>query len=162
MTVANNAVTLNLSPFLDQVKQLVAQGFTLADRIPAVNVQFTLFQSDDIGEVQTAYDLLDKLGYWLPFVVLALVVLGVYVVPHHRRAAVLAGVAIFVMMLVVAGVLAYVRHRYLDSLPPERSQAANAVAFDTIALFLRATVRSVALIALALALGAFPALSRPA
>lgn len=156
VTVGNDAVTLNLSPFLDQVKQrLVAQGFTLADRVPAVNVQFTLFESEDIGKVQTAYDLLDKLGYWLPSAVLALVVLGVYLVPNHRLAAVVAGVAIFLTMLVVAGVLAYIRHRYLDSLPPERSRPANAVVFDTMVRFVRVTLRSVALVALALALGAF-------
>jgi hypothetical protein len=156
VTVADNAVTLNLSPFLAQVKQrLVDQGFSLAARIPAVNAQFTLFQSDQIPKVQRAYRLLDKLGYWLPFIVLALIVLGAYLVPHHRRAAIVAGLAVTATMLIIAAVLAYVRHRYLDALPPERSRDANAAVFDTIVRFLREALRSVALIGLALAIGAF-------
>lgn len=156
VTVSDNAVTLDLGPFLTQVKQqLVDRGFTLADRIPAVNTQFTLFQSEDIGKIQRGYDLLDTLGYWLPFVVLALIVLGAYLVPNHRRAAIVAGVLVFLTMLLIGGALAYVRHRYLDALPPERSRDANAVIFDTIVRFLRVTLRSVAIIALALAFGAF-------
>jgi hypothetical protein len=153
VTVANDTVTLDLSPFLTQVKQqLVSQGFSLADRIPAVNVQFTLIESDQIGKIQRGYDLLDKLGYWLPFVVLALVVLGAYLAPNHRLAAILA---IFVTMLLVAGALAYIRHRYLDALPPQRSRDANAVVFDTMVRYLREGLRSVAVVALAVALGAF-------
>lgn len=155
VTVANNTVTLDLGPFLAQVKQeLVARGFTLAERIPAVNAQFTLFQSEDIGKIQRGWNLLDKLGYWLPLIVVALLVLGIYLVPHHRRAAVIAGVAVFATMLILAAALAIVRNRYLNGLPPERSRAANEVIFDTIAHYLKVTLRSVALVALALALGA--------
>jgi hypothetical protein len=40
-------------------------------------------------------------------------------------------------------------------LPPERSRDANAVIFDTLVHFLRVTLRSVAVVALALAFGAF-------
>ena len=156
VTVSDNTVTLDLGPFLTQVKQdLVTRGFTLADRIPAVNARFTLVESDQIGKVQRAYDLLDKLGYWLPVIVLVLVVLGIYLVPNHRRAAIVAGVAIFVTMLLIAAALAIVRNSYLNALPPERSRDANAAIFDTIVHFLRVALRSVAVIALALAFGAF-------
>jgi hypothetical protein len=156
VTIANNAVTVNLAPFLGEVKQrLVDQGFSLASRIPAVNAQFTIFESEDISKVQRGYDLLDKLGYWLPFIVLGLFVIGAYLVPNHRRAAIVFGLAVAVTMLIMGAALAYVRHRYLDALPPERSQEANAVLFDTIVRFLRQTLRSVALIALAVAIGAF-------
>jgi hypothetical protein len=156
VTIADNAVTVNLAPFITQVKQqLVDSGFSLASRIPAVNAQYTLFQSDDIGKVQRAYSLLDTLGYWLPFIVLAIFVLGAYVVPHHRRAAIVFGVAVTVTMLILASALAYVRHRYLDALPPQRSREANAAVFDAIVRFLREGLRSVALVALAVAIGAF-------
>jgi hypothetical protein len=156
VTVADNAVTVNLAPFLAQVKQqLVDRGFSLASRIPAVNAQFTLLESEDIGKVQRAYSLLDTLGYWLPFIVLAIFVLGAYIVPHHRRAAIVFGVAVTLTMLILAAVLAYVRHRYLNALPPERSREANAVLFDAIVRFLREGLRSIALVALAIAIGAF-------
>jgi hypothetical protein len=156
VTVSDNAVTVNLAPFLAQVKQqLVDRGFSLASRIPAVNAQFTVLESEDIGKVQRAYSLLDTLGYWLPFIVLAIFVLGAYIVPHHRRAAIVFGVAVAVTMLILGAVLAYARNRYLNGLPPQRSRAANEVLFDTVVRYLREGLRSVALIGLAVAIGAF-------
>jgi hypothetical protein len=156
VTIADNAVTVNLAPFLAQVKQqLVDRGFSLASRIPEVNAQYTLFQSEDIGKVQRAYSLLDTLGFWMPFIVLGIFVLGAYIVPHHRRAAIVFGIAVAVTMLILGAALAYVRSRYLNALPPERSRDANAVVFDTLVRFLREGLRSVALIALAIAIGAF-------
>jgi hypothetical protein len=156
VTIANNAVTVDIAPFVAQVKQqLVDSGFSLASRIPVVKAQYTLFQSNDIGKVQRAYSLLDTLGYWLPFIVLAIFVAGAYLVPNHRRAAIVFGLAVTVTMLLLGAVLAYARHRYLDGLPPERSRDANAAAFDTIVRFLKEGLRSVALIALAVAIGAF-------
>ena len=49
VTVEGDTVSLNLAPFIQTVKQqLVAQGFTLAERIPQVDKSFVLFQSEDI------------------------------------------------------------------------------------------------------------------
>ncbi|HET9559526.1 MAG TPA: hypothetical protein VFS70_20490, partial [Actinomycetota bacterium] len=45
VTVEGDTVSLNLAPFIQTVKQqLVAQGFTLAERIPQVDKSFVLFQ----------------------------------------------------------------------------------------------------------------------
>ena len=51
--ISNNAVSVNLATLIDTVKQrLVDRGFTLAERLPPVNAQFTIFQSDDITKAQ--------------------------------------------------------------------------------------------------------------
>jgi hypothetical protein len=156
VTVSDDAVSVNLATFITVVKQaLLDQGFTLAERIPAVNAEFTVLESVDIGKAQRAYAVLDTLGYWLPFAVLALLVAGAYIAPNHRRAVIAFGVATTVTMLLLAGLLAYVRHRYLDAVPPEGSRAAAAVIFDTLVRFLRETLRSAALLGLAFAVGAF-------
>src|SRR4029453_9038035 len=45
VTVENDTVSVNLAAFIQTVKaQLVASGFTLAERIPEVNASFVLFQ----------------------------------------------------------------------------------------------------------------------
>ena len=59
--VSNNAVSVNLATVIDTVKQrLVDRGFTLAERLPAIDAQFTIFQSDDITKAQTAFRLLER------------------------------------------------------------------------------------------------------
>ena len=45
---------LNLGPLVAQVKQrLVQQGFTLANRIPVVDRQITVFRSEDVAKART-------------------------------------------------------------------------------------------------------------
>jgi hypothetical protein len=155
--VKGDTVSIQLATLINTVKQrLVSQGFSLADRIPAVNAEFTILQSADIPKIQRGYKLLDTLGYWLPFIVLGLGVLGIYVVPHHRRAAIVAGIALALGMLLVAILLALARHRYLNAVPPAQLPPdAAAVLFDTIIRFLREALRAIALIGVVLAAGAF-------
>jgi hypothetical protein len=155
--VQGDTVSIQLATLITTVKQqLVNQGFSLAQRIPAVNAEFTLFQSADIPKVQRGYRLLNTLGYWLPFIVLGLGVIGIYVVPHHRRAAIVAGLALAFAMLLVAILLALARHRYLNAVPPAQLPPdAAAVLFDTVVRFMRESLRAVALIGVILAAGAF-------
>ena len=80
---------------VDTVKQrLIDRGFTLAERIPAVNATFTVFESADVGKVQKAFNLLDTLGYWLPFILVAMAGLGIYLAPNHRTAFIWTGVGV--------------------------------------------------------------------
>src|SRR4051795_6390424 len=157
VSIKNNAVTVDLGPFLNVVKQrLVANGFDLTARIPQVNATFTVFESPDIGKVQKAFNLLDTLGYWLPFILVALAGLGIYLAPNHRLAFVWTGIGVALAMLVMALALQYARSRYLAGvpasvLPPD----AAAVLFDTVVRYLREAVRALALIGVLAALGAF-------
>ena len=157
VTVQNNAVSVNLATFVNTVKQrLIERGFSLAERIPTVNATFTIFESADVGKVQKAFNLLDTLGYWLPFVLLALAGLGIYLAPNHRLAFIWTGLGVALAGLVTALALQYARSRYLQGvpaavLPPD----AAAVIFDTIVRYLREAIRSLALVGLLFAIGAF-------
>jgi hypothetical protein len=85
--VENDTVSINLAAFIQTVKaQLIAAGFTLAERIPQVNASFVVFQSKDITRARSAFNLLTTLGNWLPVIALLLLGLGVYVARDHRRA----------------------------------------------------------------------------
>jgi hypothetical protein len=157
VTVANDTVTLNLGPFIQTVKQrLVAQGFTLAERIPQVDKSFVLFQSEDITRARSAFNLLNTLGVWLPVVALVLIGLGVYVAKDHRRALIGAGLGVAAGMLALALGLAVFRSIYLDGVPAEvLPHDAAAVLYDTIVRFLRAGLRTILVLGLVVAAGAF-------
>jgi hypothetical protein len=157
VTVENDTVSVNLAAFIQVVKdQLVASGFTLAERIPEVNASFVLFQSADITRARSAFNLLNTLGIWLPIIALLLIAVGVYVAKDHRRALVGAGIGIAVAMVVLALGLAVFRSIYLDAVPAQvLPHDAAAVAYDTIVRFLRLGLRTVLVLALIVAAGAF-------
>jgi hypothetical protein len=157
VTVENDTVSVNLAAFIQTVKaQLVASGFTLAERIPEVNASFVLFQSKDITRVRSGFNLLNTLGVWLPIIMLILLVLGVYVAKDHRRALVGAAVGVAVSMVVLALALAIFRSIYLDAVPANLlPHDAAAVLYDTIVRFLRLGLRTILVLALVVAAGAF-------
>jgi hypothetical protein len=157
VTVENDTVSVNLAAFVQTVKaQLVASGFTLAERIPEVNASFVLFQSKDITRVRSGFNLLNTLGVWLPIIMLILLVLGVYVAKDHRRALVGAAVGVAVSMVVLALALAIFRSIYLDAVPANLlPHDAAAVLYDTIVRFLRLGLRTILVLALVVAAGAF-------
>ena len=157
ITVENDTVSLNLAPFIQTVKQrLVDAGFSLAARVPEVNASFVLFQSADITRARRAFNLLDTLGVWLPVAALVLLAAGVYVARDHRRALVGAGVGIAVAMVVLALGLAVFRSIYLDAVPASiLPHDAAAALYDTIVRFLRAGLRTVLVLGLVVAAGAF-------
>jgi hypothetical protein len=157
VTVTGDSVSVNLAAFIQTVKQqLTAAGFTLAARIPEVNASFTVFQSADIARVRSAFNLLNTLGIWLPVIVLILLVLGVYVAKDHRRALVGAGLGVAAGMVVLALGLAVFRSVYLNGVPADvLPHDAAAVLYDTIVRFLRAGLRTILVLGLVVAAGAF-------
>lgn len=157
ISAQGDTVTLNLAPVIDQVKtRLVAEGFTLAQRIPTVDRSFVLVQSDAVTQGQSAYRLLNTLGVWLPVIALVLFAGGVLLARDRRRAIVRGSLGVAGAVLVFGVGLAVARIAYLDAVPPDvlSEQAAGNV-FDTIVRFLRTGLRSVAVLALLVALGAF-------
>jgi hypothetical protein len=157
VTVQDDTVSINLAAFIQTVKQqLVAQGFSLAARIPQVDVSFTVFQSQDIVRARNAFNLLNTLGVWLPVIALILLAIGVYVAKDHRRALIGAGLGVAIGMLVLALTLAIFRSLYLDAIPTQvLPHDAAAVLYDTIVRFLRAGLRTILVLGLVVAAGAF-------
>jgi hypothetical protein len=157
ITIENDTVSVNMAAFIETVKQqLVAAGFSLAERIPAVDVSFVLFQSRDITRARAGFNLLNTLGVWLPIVALILLALGVYVAKDHRRALVGAALGVAIGMVVLALALAVFRSVYLDGVPASvLPHDAAAVLYDTVARFLRLGLRTILVLALVVAAGAF-------
>jgi hypothetical protein len=157
VTVENDTVSLNMAAFIETVKQrLVDSGFTVAARIPTVDASFVLFHSEDITRVRSGFNLLNTLGVWLPVIAIVLLVLGVYVAKDHRRALVGAALGVAVSMVVLALALTVFRSIYLDAVPAAvLPHDAAAVLYDTIVRFLRLGLRTVLVLGLVVAAGAF-------
>jgi len=157
VTVENDTVSIDLAPLIQTVKQrLVAQGFTIAERIPAVDASFVLFRSADLTRARSGFNLLTTLGNWLPVIALLLLALGVYVAKDHRRALVGAGLGVAAGMLALALALAVFRSIYLNGVPADvLPHDAAAVLYDTIVRFLRAGLRTILVLGLVVAAGAF-------
>ena len=157
LSAQGNTITLNLGPIIAQVKtQLVAQGFSLASKIPTIDKSFVLVQSDSISTAQGFYRTLNTLGVWLPIVTLVLLVAGVVLARERRRALLKGALGLTGAMLVLGIALAIARSWYVSTTPANvlTGQAAGDV-FDTLVRFLRTALRMVAVLGLVVALAAF-------
>ncbi|MHA3722547.1 hypothetical protein ACXR2T_01580 [Leucobacter sp. HY1910] len=107
ITVARGQqLQLELKPVIEAVKtQLVAQGFPLADSIPAVSGSIVIAEDASIGVYLAIYQTVVAVGIWLPWV--TLIVLAVGVLVARRRAFALAGASgavLLSMVLVGSGI----------------------------------------------------------
>jgi hypothetical protein len=155
--VRNGQVTLDLAPLEAVAKQdLVARGLTVAGKIPIVHATFALFPSKNLVKAQKAYRLINDLKIVLPIVTLVLLGLGVFIARRPRRALIGAGLGFAASMLVLAAGLLIARNLYLSSvpagtLPPD----AAAAAFDILVRFIRTALRTLLVVGLVVAVGAF-------
>jgi hypothetical protein len=157
VSAQGDTVTLNLGPIIEHVKKvLVAQGFSLAEKVPTVDRSFVLVQSDSVTKVQTFYRVLNNLGAWLPLVALALLAIGVFVASNRRKALLRGSLGVVAAMLVLGVALAVLRALYAQSTPGNvlTAEAAGNV-FDTLVTYLRTGLRAAAVFGLLLALAAF-------
>jgi hypothetical protein len=157
ITISNGQVVLNLGPFIDIVKKdLVARGFTLANSIPAVNPTFALFSAKELVKAQSGYRALNDLKIVLPILTLVLIAAGVYIARSHRRALIGAGLGFAASMALLGVALAIARSIYLNSVPNNVLPAnAAAVMYDTLIRFIKDGLRTLLVVGLIVAIGAF-------
>jgi hypothetical protein len=154
--VSNGQVTLDLAPLIAVAKQdLVAHGLTIAGKIPIVHATFALFPSKNLTKAQSAYRLINDLKIVLPIVTLVLLGLGVLAARGHRRALIGAGLGFAASMLVLGAGLAIARAFYLNSVPASASADAAAAAFDILVRFIKTALRTLLVVGLIVAAGAF-------
>ena len=150
--ISDNAVTVSLATVIESVKQrLVDRGFALVERLPSIEAQFTIFQSEDITKAQTAFRLLSTLNTVLPVLLLLLLAAALAIARHRRRTLVAAMLAIAASMLLLGVVLNAFRVVYLDALPSTVDIDAAAAVYDTLVWFIRLNLRALLVLSLAVA-----------
>jgi hypothetical protein len=157
VSVSNGQVVLSLGPFINLIKQdLVKRGFTLVSKLPAINPTLSLFSAKYLVKAQTGYRLINDLKIVLPILALLLLGAGVYVARSHRRALIGAGLGLAASMLVLAAGLLIFRGVYLNSVPNNVLPAdAAAALFDTLVRFIKEGLRTILVVGLVVAAGAF-------
>jgi len=108
LTVTEGTIQLQLGPFVEAIKQrLVANGFPLAGRIPPVTTAIDLVQLDpqSVAQAQAGYRLLSVVAEWLPWLLLLLPALALFLARDLRRTVIACGLA--VTAGVVVGWLAF-------------------------------------------------------
>ncbi|MEU8514668.1 hypothetical protein AB0C76_24175 [Kitasatospora sp. NPDC048722] len=155
--VSDGTVTLDIGTAVDRLKEeLVAAGVSPAAKIPDVNKQMVLFQSDKLAKIRGAAHALDVIGNWLPVLTVLLGAAGVLLARRRRRALVTTALGSAGGCLLVAIALVIARHYYLDHLPPAvQSPAAAAAIFDALLRFLRISLRTAMVLGVVVALGAY-------
>ncbi|MFI1380405.1 hypothetical protein [Embleya sp. NPDC020886] len=155
--VDEGTVTLDVGAAVDSVKQdLVNAGVSPADKIPDVDKQMVLVQSDKLKKFRNAAHALDVLGNWLPIIAVVLGAIGVLLARRRRRALVTTALGAAFGCLVVAIALVIARRFYLDHLPAQvQSPAAASAIFDTLLRFLKNSLRTGIVLGLVVAIGAY-------
>ncbi len=158
-------LSLELAPVIRQVKQmLIDQGFGLASRIPEIERSIPIVKADSLVQARSFYQFTVALGYWLPWIVLGLLIAGLATAPHRIRALAWAGGGLTVALLLLAAGLRVGRQFFIGSVAPSVMPSATAEAlFDQATASIHPAVWALVVLSALVAVGAWLAgSSRPA
>ncbi|MFI2354055.1 hypothetical protein ACH5AG_05085 [Streptomyces anulatus] len=157
---SGEAVTIDLAPVIDQVKQdLVRDGVPFADQIPVERTEITVLGPGQADDLRDSFRLLRYGSIWpaVATLVFLVLVVGIATVRRGMRAGLWATATVgagFVIGAIVLRVLVAVgRGRVLDEVPDSDRDAAAAVV-DALTASLRTTVWVVLAVGAALLVGA--------
>jgi hypothetical protein len=143
--VLNGRVVLDLTPIIQNVlSELEDRGIGIVKNIPInqVAIQLNLFNADSLEQVRSATDLLQKLSYVLPILMIICIAAAVWLSRDRRRTWVAVGVTFMISAFIMAVAIRFGRSAYLDSLTElDVSKEAASSAFDIVTRFLRMGVR---------------------
>ena len=155
VVVRGDTVFLDLAPFIDLTKtRLSDAGLTAVDLVPEVHPSVALAKADTLVRAQSAYSALNTVADVLPWIVLLLLAVGVYLARNRFRALVGAGLGLGLAMVVLGAGLLVARGLLVGAVPAAAAPA-TASGFDIVVTYLRLGLRAVLVLGLVLALAGF-------
>jgi hypothetical protein len=155
VVVRGDTVYLDLAPFIVLAKERLSDaGLTAVNLVPDVHPTVALAKADTLVRAQSAYSTLDTVAGVLPWIVLLLLIVGVYLARNRFRALVGTGLGIGLAMVVLGAGLLVARSLLVGAVPPAAAPA-TASGFDIIVAYLRLGLRTLLVLGLVLALGGF-------
>ncbi|TFV92964.1 hypothetical protein E4P40_00835 [Blastococcus sp. CT_GayMR20] len=155
VVIRGDMVLLDLAPFIDLVKERLSDaGLTAVSLVPEVHPTVELAKADTLVSAQTAYSTLDSVARVLPWIVLLLLAVGIYLARNRFRALVGSGLGIALSMVVLGAGLLVARSLLTGAVPPGAAPA-TASGFDIVVTYLRLGLRTLLVLGLVLALAGF-------
>ena len=153
----DGVLSLDLGVVVDRVKSALAErGVGFADLIPEIDRSIPIAQADALVLVRTLYQIAVAAGFWLPWVVLGLVVLGIVLARNRLRALFWTSAAFAVAFLLLAGGMGIGRTFFIHSVSPSIMSAAAAQSlFDEVTSLLSSTIVALALVGVLIAVWAW-------
>jgi hypothetical protein len=122
--------------------------------VPDIHPTVAIAKADTLVKAQSAYSTLDTVARVLPWIVLLLLAVGIYLARNRYRALVGTGLGIALSMVVLGAGLLVARSQLVGAVPPGAAPA-TASGFDIVVTYLRLGLRALLVLGLVLALGGF-------
>ena len=154
----NGQVVVHLGPVVERVKAALANaGINVFSRVDAerINNQIVLLDSDQLSKAQSGVDALDKLAIALPILTIVLFAAAVVLSGNRRRTVLRTGLALAITAALVLTLFNVARSVYLNALGPDVNHAAAANIYDQLLEFLRTALRSMFVLGIIIAIGAW-------
>lgn len=153
----DGTITLSLGKVISEVKQvLVDQGFGFAENIPEINRTIPLFSAESLTLVRLLYQLATAFGYWMPWIALGMLALGVALASNRVKALTRAAFALTVVFLLMSLGINVGSHLFAASVSPSIMPAATAFAlYGQLTLLMASTLVALTALSFVVTLGAW-------
>ncbi|MFK3679525.1 hypothetical protein ACI2IP_17525 [Microbacterium sp. NPDC090218] len=155
----DGVLSLDLGLVVERVKSVLAErGVGFADLIPVVDRSIPIAQADALVLVRTVYQIAVAAGFWLPWVVLGLVVAGILIARNRPRALFWTSAALAAAFLLLSAGMGIGRTFFIGAVSPSIMTAAAAQSlFDQVTSLLSSTIAAIALVGVLVAVWAWVA-----
>nr|WP_274637628.1 hypothetical protein [Microbacterium bovistercoris] len=153
----DGTISLDLGQIISGVKQqLVDRGLTIAQAIPEISVVVPVVRADAITLVRTTYNVAVAAGYWLPWVVLGLLVAGVLVARRRLSTLTRTAMGFAAVMAALALGIGIGRQLFLSSVSPSIMPrgVANTI-FDQVIELMKSAIVALLVLGILVAVGSW-------
>lgn len=143
-------LSLNVGEVTGQIKsELQSRGIGVADAIPTIDRTIIIVSSDALATVRSLYLVAVSIGFWIPYVVLGLLVVGVAIARKRARTIAWTAAGTAASLLILASGVGIGRAVFVSSLSPSimSAEAARAI-YEQVISRLVPTIAALVLVAL--------------
>lgn len=153
----DGVLSIDLGLVVERVKSVLTErGVGFADLIPEIDRSIPIAQADALVLVRTIYQIAVAAGFWLPWVVLGLVVAGILIARNRPRALFWTSAAFAVAFLLLSAGMGIGRTFFIGAVSPSIMTSAAAQAlFDEVTSLLSSTIVALAMVGVLIAVWAW-------
>ncbi|MGV2982094.1 hypothetical protein ACNPNP_00200 [Microbacterium sp. AGC85] len=153
----DGAISLELGVVIERVKQeLSEREVGIADMIPAIDRSIPIAQADALVLARTVYQVADVGGFWMPWLVVALLIVGVLLATDRSRALSRTSAGFALVFLLLAAGVGLGRGVFIRAVSPSIMPAPAASAlFDQLVSLLTGTIAALVLVGVMVAVWAW-------